>query len=313
MADHRGGYPGFVAHRAEEPRATVVIMTHQRRAEVLRTLDHMTSLPDAAPIIVADNGSTDGTAAHVEANHPDVPVLRLGRNLGAVARNRAAEHVTTPYIAFCDDDTRWQPGALGRAADVLDRHPGVGAVMGRCLVEPDLTEDPLTPELRASPVPAPSWLPGPALLSIMAGLTMIRTRAFRQVGGFSPLLWLGGEEELLALDLITRGWWLCWDEAVVIHHAPSHSRDASRRRQLGIRNTIWTAWLRRPVTSALRRTAAMIAEAPKDRCTAGAVAEALHHLPMILRGRRVVPDWLERRLRLLEEPQRHSPARRYVG
>ncbi|NYI85640.1 GT2 family glycosyltransferase [Saccharopolyspora hordei] len=288
-------------------------MTHERCAELLRTLEHMTRIPDAPPIIVVDNGSHDGTAARVRAEFPGVRLLRHDHNLGAAARNWAVEHVTTPYVAFCDDDTTWQPGSLDRAADVLDEHPSVGAVMGRCLVEPGLREDPLVPELRASPVPAPHWLPGPALMSVMAALTAFRVDAFRAAGGFSARLWLGGEEELLALDLVASGWWLCWREDVVVHHRPSTARNARLRRQLGIRNTLLTAWLRRPVRDALRRSAAVLASAPKDRCTAGAVLRTCRLAPWVVREREVVPDEVERRLRLLEEPQRNSPARRYVG
>lgn len=292
---------------------TVVIATHERREELLRTLDHMTALPDAAPIIVVDNASRDGTAEAVRRHFPEVELLVQERNLGACARNVAVRRVRTQYVSFCDDDTRWQPGALRRATELLDRHPDIGAVMGRCLVEPDLSEDPLTPELRTSPVPAPHWLPGPALLSVMAGLTTFRVSAFREAGGFSERLWLGGEEELLALDLAARGWWLCWSPGVVIHHAPSRARDARRRRQLGIRNTLLTTWLRRPAGSALRRSAQVLGSAPKDRCTAAAAWEALRMWPWVLRERRVVPERIERGLRLLEEPQRRSPARRYVG
>ncbi len=121
-------------------------------------------------------------------------------------------------------------------------------------------------------------MPGPTLLGIMAGLTMIRRRAFHEVGGFEPRMWLGGEEELLALDLAAAGWWMCWREDVVIHHRPSTSRDARRRRQLGIRNTLWTLWLRRPVRSALRRSTQIVRSAPADRYTALAVLEAVRSL-----------------------------------
>ncbi|GAB3300245.1 glycosyltransferase [Parasphingorhabdus pacifica] len=290
-----------------------MVMTHNRREELRRTLAHMGAIPDAAPIIVADNASTDGTAEMVAAEFPGVDLLRCQQNVGAAARNRAVDRIRTPYVAFCDDDTRWQPGSVQRAADVLDTTPEIAAVMGRCLVEPALEEDPLTPELRASPVPAPSWLPGPALLSVMAGLTTFRVEAFRQAGGFSPVLWLGGEEELLAIDVVTRGWWLCWVEDVVIHHAPSLARDARRRRQLGIRNTLWTLWLRRPALSALRRSATVLASAPRDRYTISAVGEALGRSRWVLRNRRAVPPEVERLLRLLEESQRESVARRYVG
>lgn len=294
-------------------RATVVVITYNRRDELRRTLRAMTSLPDAAPIVLADNGSSDGSAAMAEAEFPDVTVVRLPRNLGATARNIAVEQVSTPYVAFCDDDTVWQPGALTTAADVLDEYAGLATVTGRCLVEPTLTEDPLTPELRNSPVPGPDWMPGPTLLGIMAGLTMIRRRAFHEVGGFEPRMWLGGEEELLALDLAAAGWWMCWREDVVIHHRPSTSRDARRRRQLGIRNTLWTLWLRRPVRSALRRSTQIVRSAPADRYTALAVLEAVRSLGWVVRNRVVVPSRVESGLLALEDAQVHSAARRYVG
>jgi GT2 family glycosyltransferase len=294
-------------------RISVVVITHNRREQLLETLKHMECLPDAAPIILADNGSTDGTADAVAREHPTVRLIRLPDNLGAVARNIAVREVTTPYVAFCDDDTRWQPGALTRAVELLDRHPGLASVSGRCLVEPDLTEDPLTPELRHSPVRGPDWLPGPALLSVMAGLTTFRVSAFTEVGGFSPRMWLGGEEELLALDLAARGWWMCWAEDVVIHHAPSPLRDPTRRRQLGIRNTLWTLLLRRPWSAVARRTVDVLRTAPADRTTVAAVVEALRGLPWVLAERRVVPADVEAGLRALEGPQRRSAARRYVG
>ncbi|MBM4599540.1 glycosyltransferase [Rhodococcus hoagii] len=294
-------------------RATVVVITYNRRDELRRTLRAMTSLPDAAPIVLADNGSSDGSAAMAEAEFPDVTVVRLPRNLGATARNIAVEQVSTPYVAFCDDDTVWQPGALTTAADVLDEYPGLATVTGRCLVEPTLTEDPLTPELRNSPVPGPDWMPGPTLLGIMAGLMMIRRRAFHEVGGFEPRMWLGGEEELLALDLAAAGWWMCWREDVIIHHRPSTSRDARRRRQLGIRNTLWTLWLRRPVRSALRRSTQIVRSAPADRYTALAVLEAVRSLGWVVRNRVVVPSRVESGLLALEDAQVHSAARRYVG
>lgn len=294
-------------------RITVVVITHNRREQLMETASHMTELPDDAPIILVDNASHDGTADAVARSFPQVELIRADRNLGSVARNHAVRRVRTPCVAFCDDDTRWQPGSLERAADLLDTYDGLASVTGKCLVEPELTEDPLTPELRYSPVSGPDWLPGPALLGVMAGLTAFRTSAFTEVGGFSARMWLGGEEELLALDLAARGWWMCWDEQIVIHHAPSTVRDSRRRRRLGIRNTLWTLWLRRPLRSAMRRSAAVLRSAPRDSTTALAVAETLRGLPWVLRERAVVPPAVEAGLVSLEDSQRHSRARRYVG
>ena len=294
-------------------RVTVVIITRNRKVELLRTLERMTALPDQAPVVVVDNGSTDHTAETVTERFGQVTLLRSENNLGAQGRNLAVGDIDTRYVAFCDDDTRWRPGALTRAADLLDEHPELASVTGRILVAPAMTEDPITPELRNSPIPAPAWLPGPALLGVLAGASMFRVAAFRQVGGFSPRLWLGGEEELLALDLAAAGWWMCWAPDVVIEHEPSVCRDPRRRRQLGIRNTLWTAWLRRPLPSALRRTGTMLRSVPWDWASLMAFAEALGGLAWVVRERRVVPPDVEHGLQLLEEPQRHSPARRYVG
>lgn len=294
-------------------RTTVVVITHNRRPELLRTLDHLAELPERPRVIVTDNGSSDGTAAEVARHHPDVLVLTPGRNLGAVGRNLAMNHVRTPYVAFCDDDSWWEPGSLTGAADLLDRHPALGAVTARIVVEPDGTEDPIITELRNSPITGPSWLPGPALGSFLAAATVLRADAFRAAGGFHPRLWLGGEEELLAADLAADGWWLTYADHLTAHHQPSVVRDATLRRGHGIRNTLWFTWLRRPAGAALRRTVQLARTVPRDTVSLRAFAEAAAALPWVLRERRVLPSEVESRLRLLEAPQRQSTARQYTG
>ncbi|GHE72910.1 glycosyl transferase [Streptomyces spiralis] len=296
-----------------DPRTTVVVITHNRRPELLRTLDHLARLPEQPEVIVTDNGSTDGTSAAVAHHHPQVRLLRPGRNLGAVGRNLAVRQVRTPYVAFCDDDSWWAPGALSAAADLLDRHAALGSVTARILVEPGGREDPIVEELRNSPVPGPPWLPGPALGSFLAAATVLRTDAFRRAGGFHPRLWLGGEEELLAADLAADGWWLTYAEQLTIHHRPSPVRDSTRRRRDGIRNTLWFTWLRRPAGSALRRTLHLARTVPRDTASLRAFAAAAAALPWVLRERRVLPPDVEGRLRLLEGSQRRSKARRYTG
>ena len=69
-----------------DPPVAVVMITHNRRAEVLRSLGHLTRLPERPRVLVVDNGSTDGTAAAVAERFPQVEVLPAGGNLGAAAR-----------------------------------------------------------------------------------------------------------------------------------------------------------------------------------------------------------------------------------
>ncbi|MEU2377013.1 glycosyltransferase family 2 protein [Streptomyces misionensis] len=292
---------------------TVVVITHNRRAELLRTLAELRRLPERPRIVVTDNASTDGTAEAVARDFPEATLLRPGRNLGAVGRNLAVRHVRTPYVAFCDDDSWWEPGSLARAADLLDTRPRLAAVTARIVVEPDGTEDPVVRELRESPLSGPDWLPGPALGSFLAAATVMRTDAFRAGGGFHPGLWLGGEEELLACDLLRQGWWFAYAEELTVHHQASRLRDSTARRVLGLRNTLWFTWLRRPLLPALRRTGHLIRTVPHDAASARAFAHATAGLPWVLRQRDPVPPDLEHRLATLERARRTSPARRYIG
>jgi GT2 family glycosyltransferase len=296
-----------------DPRVAVVVITHQRRDELLRSLACLRFLPERPHVVVVDNGSTDGTADAVRAHFPEVELVASPVNLGAVGRNVGVARVSTPYVAFCDDDTWWEPGSLHRAADVFDAHPRLAVVTARILVEPGGREDPIVPELRDSPVQGPDWLPGPALGSFLAGASVVRREAFTEVGGFSERLWLGGEEELMAGDLAAAGWELCYLADLVVHHEASRARDPHRRRRDGIRNTLWTTWLRRPAKPALRRTVHLLRTVPRDRVTALGLLDAARGLPWVLRERRVLPPHAEARFAALEDAQRSSTARRYVS
>ncbi|MGY2082456.1 glycosyltransferase family 2 protein [Blastococcus sp. SYSU DS0539] len=308
--------PGTDAARSvpgPDPRVAVVVITHQRRDELLLALARLVALPEQPHVVVVDNGSTDGTADAVRERFPQVELIASPENLGAVGRNLGVARLDTPYVAFCDDDTWWEPGSLRTAADTLDAHPRLAIVTARILVEPGGTEDPIVAELRDSPVRGADWLPGPALGSFLAGASVLRREAFEEVGGFSERLWLGGEEELMAGDLAARGWELCYLPALTVHHQASTARDPHGRRADGIRNTLWTTWLRRPVRPALRRTVHLLRTVPRDRVTARGLVQAVRGLPWVLRERRVLPPHAEARFAALEDAQRTSTARRYVS
>ncbi len=298
-----------------DARTAVVVITHDRRDELLRTLRSLERLPERPHVVVVDNASTDGTAEAVRAHHPDVELVRSATNLGAVGRNVGVDRVvaqgTATYVAFCDDDTWWDPGSLRAAADALDENPRLAVVTARIVVEPAGTEDPVVAELRDSPVRAAFPLPGPALGSFLAGASVLRAAAFQEAGGFSGRLWLGGEEELLAADLAAAGWELCYLERLTVHHAASPARDRSRRARDGVRNTLWFTWLRRRGAAVARRTWAVLRSLPLTRAAWLGVLDAVRGLPWVLRERRALPPAVEARFRALEASQRTSTARRY--
>lgn len=283
-----------------DSRVGVVVLTYNRVAEVTRTVERLLDLPERPSLVVVDNGSTDGTTATLWPRFPGVAVLRLQRNIGAAARNIGVRHCQRPYVALCDDDTWWEPGSLRRAADVLNAHPAVAVVTGTVLVGERARLDLTCLRMARSPLPRLPDLDAPALLGFLAGASMVRREAFLAAGGFEPRLLLGGEEELLALDLARAGWTLAYLADAVIHHYPSPRRDAESRRWLLARNALWVAWLRRPFRTAMARTLATARRGVRDREARRALIAALCGVPWIARQRQVIPGDIERHLRLLE-------------
>ncbi len=272
-----------------------MIATFNRKDEVLRTVGRVIALPEHPAIVVVDNGSMDGTAAAL-ARYGRVEVVALNANVGAVARNIGVRTARTPYVAFCDDDTWWAPGALAQAADLLDAHPKLAVVNARVLVGPEEREDPTCVEMADSPLPADPTLPGAPVLGFLAGASMVRRAAFLEAGGFEPRFFLGGEEMLLAVDLAARGWSLCYVPALVVHHHPSPRRDARARRRLLLRNTLWFLWLRRPIPVAWRHTRRLLGLAWADKGSFLAFAQALAGCGWVWKHRRLPPMDVEARL-----------------
>ena len=112
----------------------VVIITRDRVDELLHTLGRLDGLPERPGVVVVDQGSGDDTPARVRRAYPAVRVLALDGDRGAAGRNVGVEAVDARYIAFCDDDSWWAPGALRRAAAVLDANPDVAVVAARVLL-----------------------------------------------------------------------------------------------------------------------------------------------------------------------------------
>jgi GT2 family glycosyltransferase len=291
----RSGRGGVVTGRV-----TVVIATRDRRRELLRTLARLEDLPERPVVVVVDNGSRDGTGAAVEAGHPDVRLVPLGRNRGAEARNIGVHLAATPYVAFSDDDSWWEPGALTRAADVFDAHPRLGLIAARTLVGPRRVPDSINAAMAASPLPADDRLPGPSVLGFLACAAVVRRRAFLGVGGFSPLLFFVGEERLLAYDLAAAGWGLSYVPSVVAVHEPSaHRPPARERRRTELRNMVLTAWMRRPGHVAVAETARVAVRAVRDGDARTAFLAAAMRMPAALARRRPVPRTVEHGIRRL--------------
>lgn len=280
-------------------RLGVVIITRDRQRSLFRSLAKLRSLPDPAEVVVVDNGSGDGTPDAVRSWYPDVRLVGLDQDAGAAARTIGVAALETEYVAFCDDDSWWAPGAFAHAADVFDAHPKLGLIAARILVGREQQLDPTCMTMARSPLPASPALPGRPILGFVACGSIVRRTAYLAVGGFEPRFQIGAEEQLLALDLAAAGWQLAYVEEIVAYHHPDPAaagRDERRVQEL--RNMLWSVWLRRPAGSALALSGALVATSLKER-RARAIVKAVQGLPWVLRERRTLPVQVELAARTL--------------
>jgi GT2 family glycosyltransferase len=271
-----------------DPRVSVVVLTHGRCIELLRTVERLCALPERPRIIVVDNASGDATRQCLRERHPQVTLVALDVNLGAAGRNAGVERVASPFVAFCDDDTWWEPGALRHAADLLQAHPSLGCVSARVIVGADGRPDPTCARMAESPLPR-DGLPGTALIGFMAGACVMRTAAFRAGGGYEPRFFLGAEESLLALDMAASGWRIAYVPELLLHHHPSLARDAAARDLLVARNRFWLAWLRLPLPLAWHESRKLLREARQAHRLSRTSLAVLRGMGWVLGARRVVP------------------------
>jgi GT2 family glycosyltransferase len=272
-------------------RITVVVATRDRWDDLCRSLPR-----HPRPVLVVDNGSRVPLADRVAQAFPDVTVIRLPCNAGAVARNEGVQASVTPYVAFADDDSWWEAGALERAADILDALPHLGLLAGRILVGDSGELEPVCAQMAASALGTRHGEPGPRVLGFIACGAVVRRAAYLEAGGFDPVTFFGGEEERLALDLAAAGWALCYAPQVVARHVPSTRRDVAARRVRVARNHVLTAVLRRPVRQVLRT----VARTAKTGAGLLGLAAALPRLPAAVRARHRLPPEVEAARRLLD-------------
>jgi len=103
----------------------ILILTHNGRSHLAAALTAclaLDGLPNAASIVVADNGSSDGALDLVARDFPGVTRLDLGANLGFAAGYNTAVLLPAcnrPWLLFLNDDTAIDRPALRALCDAL--------------------------------------------------------------------------------------------------------------------------------------------------------------------------------------------------
>ena len=219
-----------------------VIVTHQRREPLLRTLEILertTTLPRPQwETWVVDNGSTDGTADAVRSRFPDVRLILRPGNEGVWARSYAFGPARGKYLILLDDDSYPVGDAATRSIDYLESHPKCGAVVGR-VVLPD------------------GGLEACALPSVMlSGAVCLRKSVTEQVGGFRREFFRKAGEYDFSFRIWDAGYSVDRFEDVVYRHDKfMGGRSSSLAHRMDLRNNLILAerYLPTPLRAEYRR------------------------------------------------------------
>jgi glycosyltransferase involved in cell wall biosynthesis len=157
-------------------------------------------------VLIIDDASPDDSATvarEIASRRPQVEVIVHDVNIGNIAtfNEGLLEWADGDYCTLLSADDRATPGALARAADLLDAHPEVGMVYGRALWVQD-----------GAPLPrARTTVRGWTVLSgqqwlehrfrqaenpITTPEVVVRTSLQHQVGGYDPQLPKAADMEL---------------------------------------------------------------------------------------------------------------------
>jgi len=174
------------------PRFSLVVPAWNEAALLPRLLDTVDVArarfrrgPDAVEVIVADNASTDRTAAL--ARDHGCTVVRVEKRSIAAARNGGARAARGEVVAFVDADMRIHPDTWNAIDDAIATGRYVGGATG---VRPE----------RWSPGILVTWLlliPWVVLLRMDTGVVFVRREDFERVGGYEERRAFGEDVALL--------------------------------------------------------------------------------------------------------------------
>jgi hypothetical protein len=285
---------------------SVVIATHQRVDYLDGLFDALTAQTASVEVVIADDGSRDGTwqrlLALTGATSLPVLALRLEHTGGpSVPRNTAAAHARTSVLAVTDDDCLPEPAWATTIAAAV--RTGVAIAQGRTVP--------------TGPRPG-TWdrsiaVEEPSGLFETCNLGFDRA-AFLDLGGFPVASVLGhvprgfGEDVVFGALAARSGGFLWAAEAVVRHRWIPTSYSGHLQ---GVRRLSGFPWLAREVPEVAERLTAGVFLSKRtlefDAALAAVVAAAASRQPLLLVA--ALP-WLRRVVRMASQrPGRALPVR----
>jgi GT2 family glycosyltransferase/glycosyltransferase involved in cell wall biosynthesis len=235
--DELTAFPTRVAPRLEppsNPQATIVISTRNRKEMLRRSILSALNQSVLVEVIVADDGSTDGTADMVRYEFPQVRFYEFGGRLGpSFLRNRGIELSSTDSVFPIDDDSIFSsPRVVEQTIKEFD-DPRVVAV-AIPFVNPRLewTQRQVAPDVERL------WVTD----AFVGAAHAIRRSLFLKMGGYREHFFYMGEEADLCIRFLAAGYVVRLGMADPIFHMESIQRDVPLADFYGRRNDVLFTW-----------------------------------------------------------------------
>jgi glycosyltransferase involved in cell wall biosynthesis len=209
---------------------SIVIPAFQRKDLVLQLLASIAGQQEASyEVIVVDDNSTDGTAAAIAMQHPQVSVLRETANQGpAACRNRGILAARGEIVVGFDSDVTLSDSFLLRdIAAAFTAAPAVHGIAFRIL-RPDGVNDDVERWWHPRPVASSATQLFPT--DYFSGTAFAFRKSFLLESGLFPTVFFQYyEENYVAFRLLDHGGVLMYyPNLAVLHHAPAGRQSAAR-------------------------------------------------------------------------------------
>jgi GT2 family glycosyltransferase len=224
------------------PACSVVIPTYNGQhllATCLASVARHRPRDTPVEVIVADDGSTDGTAEWILDAHPEVQVVRLARNLGFCgAANAGIAAARGEFIQLLNNDTEVTPGWIEAGLEPFS-DPAVGSVAPLVLVRSDPSRVDSAgdgyalvgwPSKRGHGQPATRWehRRPDTVFGASGSSAFYRASALARVGAYDPTFGSFYEDVDLAFRLRWAGYRCVFTPRCRVLHEVSASYDHGR-------------------------------------------------------------------------------------
>lgn len=231
-------------------KVSYVILNRDRKERLRQTLLSVYAQDYAErEVIVADNGSTDGSVEMVHREFPECRVLDLGKNLGIAGRNAGMRAATGDFIFSLDNDIEIpDPAATRKLLLLFERHPSV-AILTLKIVSPAYPND-YADEHWWHPFARKTHQDRMFLTPhFNEAAVLFRHKALVEAGYYyEPLFW-AFEEWDLSLRLINRGYDILYTPDIKVIHLEPRGMigKIDPRVRLNIKNKLWIAFRNLPL------------------------------------------------------------------